>query len=132
MTKPSMLKAMQQIANAKIEAAIHEGKFEQLEHFGKPIQFEEEYDPNWWIKHKCKQESLNVLPPALQLKRTVEKTLEMIDRMDCKDKARNGLERLNKFIEESNRKIVWGPPSDQQPIDVDSYLAKMEFAPDSN
>ncbi|MEM7785516.1 MAG: DUF1992 domain-containing protein [Planctomycetota bacterium] len=52
-------KAIRLIADAKIEAAVEEGKFDKLPGFGKPFEFDDtRYDPYWWIRNKVKHESV--------------------------------------------------------------------------
>ena len=54
-------RAIQLIAEAKIEQAIDDGKFERLTGFGKPFEFDlTQHDPNWWIKNKCKMEEMKI------------------------------------------------------------------------
>ena len=55
-------KAIQLIANAQIEAAINEGKFDDLPGLGKPFDFDDtHYDPHWWIRRKVERESMKSL-----------------------------------------------------------------------
>jgi hypothetical protein len=54
--------AIDLIAEARIEAAMEAGEFDDLPGFGEP--FEDDllnYDPNWWIRQKIKRENLNRL-----------------------------------------------------------------------
>ena len=47
------------IADAKIQAAIDEGQFDNLPGLGKPLPLlDEAYDPGWWIRRKLKREQL--------------------------------------------------------------------------
>ncbi|TWT85220.1 hypothetical protein Pla123a_00260 [Posidoniimonas polymericola] len=49
------------IADAKIQAAIDEGQFDNLPGFGKPLAIiDEPYDPGWWIRRKLKREELPI------------------------------------------------------------------------
>ena len=50
------------IAEAKIEAAIKAGEFDNLPGFGKPLDDDWfEYDPYWWVRSKIKRENMQRL-----------------------------------------------------------------------
>lgn len=52
-------RAMQIVAEDKIQAAITDGEFDGLPGFGKPLSiFDEPYDPYWWVRRKLKREDL--------------------------------------------------------------------------
>ena len=56
-------RAIQIIAESKIQAAMDNGEFENLPGLGKPFEFDErEYNPHWWIKRKLEREQLTVTP----------------------------------------------------------------------
>jgi len=59
-------RAIQLIAEAKIEAAIEAGEFDNLPGFGKPFEFDDtRYDPHWWIRRKVERENMkNLFRPA--------------------------------------------------------------------
>ncbi|TWT32293.1 hypothetical protein KOR34_40550 [Posidoniimonas corsicana] len=47
------------IADAKLQAAIEEGQFDNLPGLGKPLPLiDEPYDPGWWVRRKLKREEL--------------------------------------------------------------------------
>lgn len=55
-------RAIELIANAKIEAAIEAGEFDDLPGLGKPFEFDDtQYDPHWWIRRKVERENMNNL-----------------------------------------------------------------------
>ena len=56
-------RAIQLIADAKIEEAMKAGEFDNLPGMGKPLALDEEpYDPYWWIRRKLKREELLKTP----------------------------------------------------------------------
>ena len=117
-------RSWQKIAETKIQQAMREGKFDSLQGFGKPFEFDDQnYDPNDWIKSKIKREGLSLLPPALRLRREVERRTAGL--MKAGDEANfvQQLDTLNCFIEKANRSILWGPPSDVIPLDRQKMLA---------
>ncbi len=55
-------RAIQLIAEAKIDSAIKRGEFDKLPGVGKPFEFDElNFDPNGWIRRKIELEKLNSL-----------------------------------------------------------------------
>ena len=55
-------RAIQLIAEARIEAAIERGEFDRLPGLGKPFEFDDmRYDPHWWIRRKVERESIQRL-----------------------------------------------------------------------
>ena len=54
--------SIQIIAEAKIDAAMRSGEFDDLPGFGKPLQYDPlDYDPNWWTRQKIRREKLERL-----------------------------------------------------------------------
>lgn len=52
-------RAIQIIAEDKIQTAIRNGLFDNLPGLGEPFSWcDEPYDPNWWIRQKLRHESL--------------------------------------------------------------------------
>ncbi len=114
----------QLIAEAKIKAAIDDGDFDNLAGFGQPLEsIEQPYDEHWWLKAKAKRENLSVLPPALVLRREVERRLEAILQRTDNQQVGPELAKLNLFIRNANKRILWGPPSDVQEYDVEQVKA---------
>jgi len=59
---PFSERAIQAIAESKIQLAMDEGEFDNLPGFGKPFEFDDtRYDPHWWIRRKVERESLKDL-----------------------------------------------------------------------
>ena len=55
-------RAIQAIAESKIQIAIEHGNFSNNPGFGKPFEFNDStYDPHWWIRRKVERESLKDL-----------------------------------------------------------------------
>ena len=58
-------RVIQRVAEAKLQAAMERGEFENLPGFGQPFEFDElAYDPHWWIRRKLKREQLVQLQPG--------------------------------------------------------------------
>lgn len=55
-------RAVQRIAENRINQAIEEGRFDDLPGLGKPIpDIDEPYDPMWWAKQWIRREKLGKL-----------------------------------------------------------------------
>jgi hypothetical protein len=55
-------RAVQRIAENRINQAIEEGKFDDLPGLGQPIpDIDEPYDPMWWAKQWIRREKLGKL-----------------------------------------------------------------------
>ena len=64
-------RTLQQVAENKIQAAMCDGKFDNLSGFGKPFEFDDtQYDPHWWIRRKVEREQMKNLfrqSPAIEV-----------------------------------------------------------------
>jgi len=59
--QPLGARAIQIIAEDKLQAAIRAGEFDNIEGMGQPHPiFDEPYDPDWWIRKKMKLEGLRM------------------------------------------------------------------------
>ncbi len=118
-------KAWQLIADAKIEQAIRDGQFENLDGFGKPLDIDlSTMDDFWWLKEKAKREQLNLLPPAMILKREVEQETQEILNLEDEQAVRQRVRKINRTIIAANMKILWGPPSQVMPINETQFVQK--------
>ena len=53
-------RAIERIANERIEAAMDSGDFDGLPGAGKPLpHMEEPYDPNWWVRNWMRRQNLS-------------------------------------------------------------------------
>jgi hypothetical protein len=124
---PLSSRAWQLIAETRIEQAIRDGSFDNLPGFGEPLSLEgEANDEHWWIRQKARREKLEMLPPALMLKREVQRSTDRIMRLDDETAVRKALQRLNDFIAAANLKVLWGPPSDVISLDVEAWIRKWQ------
>ncbi len=109
----------------QIRAALGRGDFESLPGAGKPIPYiDEPYDAGWWIRKKLRQEKLSALPPALALRREIEKTLSRIPAMSSEEHVRRSVEALNEKIRKLNAYATSGPPSNLAPFGVDDVVER--------
>lgn len=123
--QPLSLNAWRTLAEHRIEAAVREGAFENLKGFGQPLPEIDASDQNWWLKQKCRDEGLQVLPPALELKRDVESELRSLQsrwKKMSQAEVSVSIKRINSMIEKRSYSIGWGPSSDVQTLDESLLL----------
>jgi hypothetical protein len=107
----------------QIQQAQRDGLFDDLPGAGRPLATDDGADPNWWAKQLLRREQVDFLPPALALRRNVEKTLELLPALGDERRVRELLERLDAEIRRFNATSMSGPPTTQAPLDVEAILA---------
>lgn len=109
----------------QIREAQEAGEFDDLPGFGKPIaEMDEPDDELWWVKNLLKRERLSILPPSLEILRTVEREIESILKLRREDEVRRAVGRLNLQIRKANFAITWGPASTIGPLNVEEVVAQ--------
>lgn len=107
-----------------IREAQENGEFAHLP-MGKPIpDLDRPYDPLWWVKRWIEREQLSVLPPALDLRRKVEREIEEIWSMPSEHRVRERIAALNREIARMNATAAAGPPSSLGCLDVERVVAR--------
>jgi hypothetical protein len=107
----------------QIEKARADGAFENLPGEGKPLtDMEEVYDPGWWAKKLVQREQISMLPPALEIRRNVERAMEDIGTRDDEKQVREKLEALNAEIARANARVTTGPPTQIGPLDIEAII----------
>lgn len=55
-------RAIEVVAESKIQSAMQAGEFDNLSGLGLPFEFDDtQYDPHWWIRRKMERESMKDL-----------------------------------------------------------------------
>jgi len=102
----------------QIREAQERGEFDALAGAGKPIaDLDRPYDEMWWIRKKFKEDKLSVLPPALQVRRDLERAREQIARAGSEHQVRQIIAGINAHIRRTNRTTMHGPPTTVMPLD---------------
>jgi Domain of unknown function (DUF1992) len=102
----------------QIREAQERGEFDDLAGAGKPIaDLDRPYDEMWWIRKKFEEDKLSVLPPALQVRRDLERAREQIDRTGSEQQVRQIIAGINAHIRQTNRTTMHGPPTTVMPLD---------------
>ncbi len=111
-------------AEEQIRVAREEGLFDDLPGKGKPLNTRDAYDPLWWAKQLLKRERVSLLPPALEIRRTVEVEMERVRGLPSEEKVRAAVDALNEKNRKVNRSNVAGHPTTQAVIDVEKVVAR--------
>ena len=110
-------------ADSLINRAQSEGAFDHLPGTGKPIPgLDEPYDPSWWCNKLVKREKLSFAPGHLELKRQVEKDLELVWKLTSESKVRETIRRINARIRKANATNISGPPSTLTALNEDETI----------
>ena len=118
------LDAVPRLANA--EAA---GDFDDLPGKGKPLEnVGEVEDPNWWAKNLLRREGVSVTPPAIEIRRSVERFRERIGEIPSEQALRDAFEALNAEIKRLNKIAATGPPTTQAPMDWEAERSRWQAA----
>jgi hypothetical protein len=107
----------------QIQEAQRDGRFENLSGSGRAQTTEDAADPHWWTKQLLRREQVDFLPPALELRRSVEKTLAALLSIGDERRVRALLERVDAEIRRANATVTSGPPTTQPPLDVEALVA---------
>ncbi len=106
----------------QIHEAREDGAFDDLPGEGKPLDLTDANDPLWWVKSMLRRERLSVMPPALELRREVEKARGCFPRMRAEEDARRAVDQLNRKIGKLNRTATTGPPTSMGLLDADRIV----------
>ena len=111
-------------AERRIRAAQSAGEFDHLPGFGRPIaDIDEPLDENWWLRRKLRNENLQALPPVLEARLEIERTLQSLDNAVSESDVRHRLSALNSSIRRAHFSPVAGPADGVLPVDVERVVA---------
>lgn len=107
----------------QIKEAQERGEFEALPGAGKPLPgLDKPYDELWWVKNLMEREQLSVLPPALELKRDVERDLERALALSNEAGVRQAVKLMNLKICQANRAAHAGPATSLHTLEADEVV----------
>lgn len=111
------------LAEYRIREAQMQGKFDQIEGFGQPLQdLDEPLGEDWWLKRKLKAEQISLLPPLLAVRHRIEVVRGEIERLSEESQVRRLLTTLNKEIREAIASPQPGPSIVVLPLDVEAEV----------
>jgi hypothetical protein len=107
-----------------VREAQERGDFDNLPK-GKEIKgLDRPWSIDDWARDMLKREGVSALPPALQLRRDVERELEEIMQLALEEGVRKRVAELNEHIKRTNRMIAEGPASAVFPLKVEEIVAR--------
>ncbi len=117
----------------QIEEARKQGAFDDLPGEGKPLaDLEENYDPSWWVKKLVKREGVSMLPPALAVRRKVERAMDRIWGLPDEDTVRQHVADLNLEIAAVNSSVTSGPATNVGRVDADVVVERWQARRDAS
>lgn len=109
----------------QIREGIKRGEFDRLQGHGQPLRgLDQPHDELWWVRDKLRREGVSVLPPALALRKDVERAREVMARSSSEAAVHEIVEEVNGRIRALNRKAIPGPPSNLMPLDLERILTE--------
>jgi hypothetical protein len=112
----------------QIQQAQRDGLFDDLPGQGRPLQVDDGADPYWWAKQLLRREQVDYVPPALALRRSVEKALAALPSLSDEGRVRTLLAGLDAEIRRFNATVTSGPPTTQAPLDIEAIVASWRRA----
>ena len=116
----------------QIRAAQRDGLFDDLPGAGRPQPSDDVADPHWWTKQLLRREQVELLPPALELRRSVEKALAALPALRDERGVRALLLGVDAEIRRVNATVTTGPLTTQAPLDVEALVAAWRRAREEN
>ncbi len=117
----------------QIGAAERAGDFKGLAGSGKPLEnLEAVNDPLWWAKDLLRREGLDIVPPAIEVRRKVERLRERMPEFRREQDIRAAVEALNEEIRHLNKYAAAGPPTIQAPLDLETELTRWRTLREEN
>ncbi len=122
--KPGHL-SWQSWIDQQIEEARSKGAFDNLPGEGRPLEdLEEVTDPGWWARKLVKREQVSLLPPALEIRRKIERCLEELWGLHDEARVREQLASLNAEIGRTNATVTSGPPTQVGLLDEEAIVER--------
>ena len=109
----------------RMREVLEEGDVCRLPGAGKPLpDLDQPYDPLWWGKRLVRRERLSVVPPALEMRRRVDRVLAEVRTLRDERRVRQRLEALNREIARANATTISGPETTVALIDVKAWIER--------
>jgi len=111
--------------DAQVREARERGEFDDLPGRGRPLpDLDEASDPAWWAKKYLRREGLSALPPALEIRRRVERALEQLSSLPSERAVRAVVAELNAEIRRLNAHATGGAPTTQPLLDEATIVSR--------
>ena len=108
-----------------ISSAREAGDFDDLPGRGEPLEnLDSVQDPLWWAKGLVRREGIDATPPAIEIRRKVEKLRSAMAEIPSEADLGAAVEALNNEIRHLNKYAHRGPPTTQAPLDLETELER--------
>jgi hypothetical protein len=112
-------------AERRIREAQAAGAFDGLPGLGQPILgIDEPLDEDWWLRKKLREEGVSVIPPALEARLLIERTLAEVRQLGRESAVRRRIEELNRKVREAQLSPAAGPADGVALVDVEAAVAQ--------
>lgn len=113
----------------QIREGSERGEFTDVPGAGRPsAALDAPYDDLWWVKQLMQREQLEVLPPALRLRKQVQDQTARAIAAPTDEAALAIITALNEEIVAALRRPVDGPPIAVAPRDLEAFLEQRHAA----
>ena len=121
--------SFEQWSQHQVDVAARAGAFENLPGAGQPFRdLDKPYDPNWWVKQLVAREQINLLSPAIEIRRKLEQMRAGLAALETESEARAQIEALSREIVAVNARAADGPATQLSALDVETELARWRAA----
>ena len=109
-----------------VREAIERGEFDNLPGAGQPLRgLTGRHDPNWWIRHKLRDENLTgAMPEPLRLRREREDLVNRLSDFPTETELRQAVSELNDRIRGVNSAVHHGPGLLTRPLDEEAVVSR--------
>lgn len=112
-----------------IREATERGEFDNLPGMGEPLDLSDADDPDWWVKHKIRDENLDssaLLPLPLQLRKEAQGFPGSLRDIADERSVRDLLTDFNRRVREAHLSTRAGKPTllPAHTVDVDDIVAR--------
>lgn len=117
--------ALTRLAEKRIEEAMEQGKFSNLEGEGKPLDLEpmpadENARMRWWAMRIFRQN--NIVPDEVRYRREIQACRAALEKADSEKRVTDVVRLANEFIHRLNTMGTNIKPSDDAPLDLEQEL----------
>ncbi len=111
--------------DVQLRKAREDGAFDDLPGYGKPLPgLDEQQDPDWWVKQLIERERIEVVPPALQLRRDDHALDEELDRLGSETEVRARVREFNERIRQVLYTTTGWPPVVTSPREEETEVER--------
>lgn len=124
-----MLYALQIIAEERIQEAIRNGEFDNLQGMGKPLVFEDDSNIPEELRMSYKiLKNSGCLPPEVEERKEIQKAKDLLDSLTDEQERFRQMERLNLLIMKANMRRKRPVSLEEQQVYYEKAVAKVTLS----